>query len=42
MRRTELSLFSGIGLGDLGAEVAGVEIVGQVEIEPWCHSLWLP
>lgn len=39
MRRTELSLFSGIGLGDLGAEVAGVEIVGQVEIEPWCRRV---
>ena len=37
--RTCLSLFSGIGLGDLGFEVAGVETVGQVEIDEWNRSL---
>ncbi len=35
MIRTHLSLFSGIGLGDLGCEWAGVQTVGQVEIDPW-------
>ena len=34
-----LSLFSGIdGLG-LGFEWAGMTIVGQVEIDPWCRSI---
>ena len=35
MKRECLSLFSGIGLGDLGFEVAGVDTVGQVEIDGW-------
>lgn len=34
-----LSLFSGAGLGDYGLELAGMEIVGQVEIEDCCQKL---
>lgn len=34
-----LSLFSGGGLGDLGLMAAGMEIVGQCEIDPWCQKL---
>lgn len=34
-----LSLFSGIGLHDLGLERAGWEIAGQVEIDPWCRAV---
>src|SRR5579859_5694725 len=34
-----LSLFSGIGGLDLAAEWAGMEIVGQVEIDPFCQAV---
>lgn len=34
-----LSLFSGIGLGDLGLMMAGMEIVGQVEIDDYCQKI---
>ena len=34
-----LSLFSGGGLGDYGLELAGMEIVGQVEIEDYCQKI---
>lgn len=34
-----LSLFSGGGLGDLGLEMAGMEIVGQIEIDEVCQKL---
>ncbi len=34
-----LSLFSGGGLGDYGLTLAGMEIVGQVEIDPYCQKL---
>lgn len=34
-----LSLFSGIGLHDLGLERAGWEIAAQVEIDPWCREV---
>jgi site-specific DNA-cytosine methylase len=34
-----LSLFSGIGLHDLGLERAGWQIAGQVEIDPWCREV---
>jgi DNA-cytosine methyltransferase len=34
-----LSLFSGGGLGDLGLEMAGMEIAGQVEIDEVCQRL---
>ena len=33
------SLFSGIGLGDLGAERAGWTCAFQVEIDPWCQKV---
>ena len=33
------SLFSGIGLGDLGAERAGWACAFQVEIDPWCSKV---
>jgi DNA (cytosine-5)-methyltransferase 1 len=34
-----LSLFSGGGLGDYGLELAGFEIVGQVEIDEYCQKI---
>ena len=34
-----LSLFSGGGLGDFGLELAGMEIVGQVEIDEYCQKI---
>jgi len=34
-----LSLCSGVGMLDLAAEQAGMQIVGQVEIDPWCRSV---
>lgn len=34
-----LSLFSGIGLHDLGLERAGWEVAGQVECDPWCLAV---
>src|SRR3990167_5853648 len=34
-----LSLFSGGGLGDYGLTLAGMEIVGQVEIDDYCQQI---
>ena len=34
-----LSLCSGVGMLDLAAERSGMQIVGQVEIDPWCSSV---
>jgi DNA (cytosine-5)-methyltransferase 1 len=34
-----LSLFSGIGGFDLGLERAGMEVVGQCEIDPFCNKV---
>lgn len=34
-----LSLFSGIGAHDLGLQRAGMEIVGQIEIDDYCQSI---
>jgi len=34
-----LSLFSGGGLGDYGLTLAGMEIIGQVEIDDYCQKI---
>ena len=34
-----LSLFSGIGGGDLALEMAGVKVVGMCEIDPFCQTI---
>lgn len=34
-----LSLFSGVGMIDLGLQRCGMEIVGQVEIDPFCRAV---
>jgi len=34
-----LSLFSGAGMGDLGLMLAGMEIVGQCEIDKYCQKI---
>lgn len=34
-----LSLFSGIGGIDLAANAAGIEVIGQVEIDPYCQRV---
>lgn len=34
-----VSLFSGVGLHDLGLERAGWEIAAQCETDPWCRSV---
>lgn len=36
---TALSLFSGIGLHDLGLTRAGWTIAAQVELDPWCRAV---
>lgn len=33
------SLFSGCGLGDYGLELAGMDVVFQVEIDPYCQKV---
>ena len=33
------SLFSGAGLGDYGLELAGMEVVFQIEIDPYCQKV---
>lgn len=39
MKPRVLSLFSGIGGFDLGLERAGMQIVGQCELDPWCRKV---
>jgi DNA (cytosine-5)-methyltransferase 1 len=34
-----LSLFTGVGGLDLGLQRAGMTIIGQVEIDPWCRDV---
>ena len=34
-----LSCFSGVGLGDYGLELAGMTIVGQIEIDEYCQKI---
>ncbi|CAM00454.1 DNA (cytosine-5)-methyltransferase 1 [Saccharopolyspora erythraea NRRL 2338] len=36
---TVLSLFAGIGGLELGLERAGMRVVGQVELDPWCRQV---
>lgn len=39
MSRRVLSLFSGVGLHDLGLQRAGWEIAAQCEVDPWCRAV---
>ena len=39
MNITALSLFSGIGGGDLSLEMAGVDVLGMCEKDPFCQEI---